>query len=115
MRLSNVLLANIRPWEAKLPTAGFLEVMALACLGRREEALSLLHRLEGQYVQDQRMFRQWFAMAWASLEDHAQTVEWLEKSADLDEFQALNLAVNPAFAEMRDDQAFRELVGRIGL
>lgn len=47
--------------------------------------------------------------------DHAQTVKWLEKSVDQHEFQALNLAVNPAFAEMRCDRAFRELVGRIGL
>jgi TolB-like protein len=108
-------LANIRQWEAKIPTAGFLEVMALARLGRREEALTLLRRLETRYAQGHRMFRQWFALAWASLGDHARTVEWLEKSADLHELQVLNLAVNPAFAEMRNDPEFRAVVRRIGL
>ena len=89
--------------------------MALARLGRREEALRLLRQLETEYGHDSRISRQWFAMAWASLGDHAQTMNWLERSADLREFQVLNLAVNPGFAEMRNDPAFRALIKRIGL
>jgi hypothetical protein len=42
-------------------------------------------------------------------------VKWLQLSADLREFQVLNLAVNPAFAEMRNDPPFRALIRRIGL
>jgi hypothetical protein len=61
------------------------------------------------------MFRQWFALAWASLGDHAQTIKWLERSAALHEFQVLNMAVNPAFAEMRKDALFRALAAKIGL
>jgi serine/threonine protein kinase/Tfp pilus assembly protein PilF len=112
---AELALADIRPLAAKFPPSRVLEVMALAHLGRREEALRLLRQLEAEYGQDQRVFRQWFALAWASLRDHAQTVKWLEKSAELREFQVLNLAVNPAFAQMRNDPAFVALVKRIGL
>jgi hypothetical protein len=100
---------------AKLPPIRFLEAMALARVGRRDEALRLLHRLETDYGRDQSVTRQWFALAWASMGDHAQTVKWLQLSADLREFQVLNLAVNPAFAEMRNDPPFRALIRRIGL
>jgi tetratricopeptide (TPR) repeat protein len=112
---AGLALTNIRTWEAKTPTAGFLEVMALARLGRREEGLRLLRQLETKYIEDSSMFRQWFALAWASLGDHAQTIKWLERSAALHEFQVLNMAVNPAFAEMRTDPPFRALAAKIGL
>ena len=50
-----------------------------------------------------------------SLGDHSQALKWLERSADLREFQVLNLAVNPAFVELRNDPGFQALVKRIGL
>jgi serine/threonine protein kinase/Tfp pilus assembly protein PilF len=112
---AELALADVRPLEAKFPPSRVLEVMALAHLGRREEALRLLGQLETEYGQDRRVFRQWFALCWAALGDHAQTVKWLEKSAELREFQVLNLAVNPAFAQMRNDPPFVALVKRIGL
>lgn len=112
---AELALGNIRSLEAKFPRIRVYEVMALARLGRRDEALRLLRQMETEYGQDPRVFRQWFAMAWASLGDHAQTVKWLERSAGLREFQVLNLAINPAFAEMRNDPAFRALIKRIGL
>jgi tetratricopeptide (TPR) repeat protein len=112
---AELALADIRKMPAKVPPIRLQEVMALARLGRREEALRLLHQLETDYGQDQSVTRQWFALAWASLGDRVQTVKWLEKSADLREFQVLNLAVNPAFAEMRNDPPFRALIRRIGL
>jgi hypothetical protein len=46
--------------------------------------------------------------------DHTQTGKWLERPADPHEYQALNLAVNPAFAEMRNDPPFRAPIRRIG-
>jgi serine/threonine-protein kinase len=112
---AELAMADLQAVEAKLPSGRVLEAMALARLGRCDEAQRLLRQLETEYQQDPRVFRQWFALAWASLGDHAQTVKWLERSADLREFQVLNLAVNPAFAEMRNDPAFRGLIKRIGL
>jgi TolB-like protein len=112
---AELALAQIHKLEAKVPPLRFQEAIALARLGRREEALRLLHQLETEFGQDQRVSRQGFALAWAALGDHAQTVKWLERSADLREFQVLNLAVNPAFATMRNDPPFRALIRRIGL
>ena len=112
---AELALSDIRPLEAKFPPGRIQEVMALARLGRREEALRLLRQLETEYGHDSRISRQWFAMAWAALGDPAQTMTWLERSAHLREFQVLNLAVNPGFAEMRNVPAFRALIKRIGL
>ena len=42
-------------------------------------------------------------------------VKWLERSADAREWQALNLAVHPAFASMRKTPEFRALEKRMGL
>jgi len=112
---AELALADIRKMPAKVPPIRFQEVMALAHLGRRDEALRLLHQLETDFGRDESVSRQAFALAWASLGDHAQTVKWLERSADLREFQVLNLAVNPALAEMRSDPSFQALIRRIGL
>jgi hypothetical protein len=55
------------------------------------------------------MFRQWFAPGGHRLEITCR------QSAELHEFQVLNMAVNPAFAAMRNDPPFRALALRIGL
>ena len=110
-----VALANLRPIETRFPPMRLFEVMALGRLGHHEEGVRLIHQLETEYEGDPQVYRQWFAVAWASLGDHVQTLKWLERSADLRESQVLNLAVNPAFAEMRADAGFRALVKRIGL
>jgi hypothetical protein len=89
--------------------------MALGRSGRLEEGLRLIHQLETEYEGNAQVSSRWFALAWASLGEHAETLKWLEKSADLHEFQVLNLAVNPAFAEMRNEPGFRTLIKRIGL
>lgn len=111
----DVALANLRPLEARFPPMRLFEVMALGRLGHQEEGIRLLHQLETEYEGEPQVYRQWFALAWASLGDHGQALKWLERSADLRESQVLNLAVNPAFAEMRNDAGFRTLVKRIGL
>jgi len=112
---AKLALAQVEPLASKRPMYRILDVMALAHLGRREEATGLLLRLESDDEPSPGMFRQWLALGWAALGDHEQTVKWLAKSADLPEFQALNLAVNPSFAAMRTDPAFQALVHRIGL
>jgi hypothetical protein len=47
--------------------------------------------------------------------DEANTLKWLERSADAHEWQALNMAVHPVFAPMRKAPAFRALLHRMGL
>jgi hypothetical protein len=59
--------------------------MALARLGRRPKGLRLLRQLETKYIEESGMFRQWFALAWASLGDRPQTLKRLERSATLHE------------------------------
>ena len=108
-------LANSRRLEAVYPAARLFEVMALGRSGRREEGLHRIQQLETEYEGDPKVYRFWFALAWASLGDHAHTLKSLERSADLREFGVLTLAVIPNFAEMRNDPGFRALVKRIGL
>ncbi len=110
-----VALANLRPIETRFPPMRLFEVMALGRLGHHEEGVRLIHQLETEYEGDPQVYRQWFALAWSSLGDHVQTLKWLERSADMRESQVLNLAVNPAFAEMRTDPDFRALVKRVSV
>jgi hypothetical protein len=58
---------------------------------------------------------QWFALVYAAMGDEPNTVKWLGRSADRREFQALNLAVNPVFAAMRNSPGFVALKKRMGL
>ncbi len=108
-------LANLHRLEAVYPAARLFEVMALGRSGRRDEGLHRIQQLEAEYEGDPNVYRFWFALAWASLGDHAHTLKSLERSADLREFGVLTLAVIPNLAEMRNDPAFRALVKRIGL
>jgi len=108
-------LANLHRLEAVYPAARLFEVMALGRSGRREEGLRKIQQLETDYEGDSNVYRFWFALAWASLGDHAHTLKSLERSADLREFGVLTAAVIPNFAEMRNDPGFRALVKRIGL
>jgi len=55
------------------------------------------------------------ALVYANLGDEANTVKWLEQSADKHEGLVLNLAVNPVFAGMRNSPGFQALKKRIGL
>jgi TolB-like protein/tetratricopeptide (TPR) repeat protein len=110
-----VALANLRHLEARHPGLRLNEVIALGRCGRREEGLKLLRQLETEYGGEPVVSRQGFAIAWASMGDYVQALKWLEMAADLHEYQILNLAVNPAFADMRNDPRFRALEKRIGL
>ncbi len=108
-------LANLHRLEAVYPAARMFEVMALGRSGRREEGLHRIQLLETEYEGNRNVYRFWFALAWASLGDHAHTLKSLERSADLHELGVLTLAVIPNFVEMRNDPGFRALVKRIGL
>jgi hypothetical protein len=91
-----------------------LEAMALGRAGQREEALRLLRPFEEKYP-NSGVALEWFALAYAYMGDQANTVKWLTRSADRHEWQALNLAVHPAYAGMRNLPAFRALEQRMGL
>jgi serine/threonine-protein kinase len=108
-------LANAQPLVTQHPLWGIIEVQALAKLGRRDEGRKLLLDLETRYAQSPNLFRQWLGLAWESLDDHERALKWLEQSANLHEFQILNVAVNPQFAELRNNPQFRALVRRMGL
>src|ERR1022692_1205421 len=107
-------LANLQALEPQFPGAPLMEAMALARAGRREEALRLIRPLEEKRP-DESDAMQWFALIYAFLGDEANTVKWLERSADRREFQVLNLAVHPAYAALQNSPGFRALKKRMGL
>ncbi|HEY3936499.1 MAG TPA: hypothetical protein VGL97_03675 [Bryobacteraceae bacterium] len=100
--------------EQRFPQAPLFEAMARARAGQREEALKLIRPFEEKY-QSSGASLQWFALVYALLGDEPNTVKWLERSADLREWQVLNIAVNPAYAPMRNSPGFRALEKRMGL
>jgi predicted Zn-dependent protease len=107
-------LPILQELEARFPPIRLFEAMAYAKAGQREKALELMRPYEVKYP-NPGVTLQWFALAYASMNDEPNTVKWLERSADLHEFQALNLAVNPTFASMRNSPKFRALEKRMGL
>jgi hypothetical protein len=88
--------------------------MAYAKAGQREEAMRLIRPFEAKYP-NPGVAIQWFALVYGAMGDEPNTVKWLERSADRHEWQALNLAVNPVFAPMRNSPGFRALEKRMGL
>jgi hypothetical protein len=47
--------------------------------------------------------------------DEPNTLKWLDRSADRHEWSALNIAINPIYAPMRNSPGFQALIKRIGL
>ena len=107
-------LPILRQLKQRFPQAQVFEAMACARAGRREEALRLIRPFEEKYP-DPGVAMQWFALVYAFMGDEPNTVKWLERSADRHEFQALNLAVHPVYAPMRNSAGFRALKRRMGL
>ena len=82
--------------------------------GQRERAVALLAPYEARYP-DLSIPVQWFALTYAFMGDEANSVKWLERSADRHEWVALNLRVHPAYAFMRNSPRFQALEKRIGV
>ncbi|HEY3739478.1 MAG TPA: hypothetical protein VGL53_06525 [Bryobacteraceae bacterium] len=97
-----------------VPGASIYEAMALAKTGHREQALELIRPYEDKYP-EAGIPVQWLALVYASMGDQANTLKWLERSAERHEWQALNLGVHPAYAFMRNSPGFRALEKRMGL
>jgi TolB-like protein len=100
--------------KQRFPQTQVFEAMACARAGRREEALRLIAPFEEKYPEPG-VAMQWIALVYAFMGDEPNTVKWLERSADRHEFQALNLAVHPVYAPMRNSAGFRALKRRMGL
>jgi TolB-like protein len=110
----DLALADLETLKQYVPFATFREAMARALAGQREEALRLIRPYEEKYP-NTGVSTQWFAGVYASMGDEPNTVKWLERLADQHEWAVLNIAVNPAFAAMRNSPRFRALKKRIGL
>jgi adenylate cyclase len=100
--------------EPRFPAAKVCEAMALAKAGKRDEALRLIRPFEDKYPHPG-IAMEWLAMVYSFMGDAPNTVKWLQRSADLHETQALFLAVDPAFAPVRNSPGFRALEKRLGL
>lgn len=111
---TELALPIIRQLKDRIPHAEIFEAMAYAKAGQREEALRMIRPLEEKYP-NPGVSMQWFALVYAFLGDESNTVKWLERSADRREWQALNLAVHPVYARMRNSPGFRALEKRMGL
>jgi tetratricopeptide (TPR) repeat protein len=98
----------------RFPQARVWEAMAHARAGRREEALDLIRPFEEQYPHPG-VALEWFARVYSLLGDEPNTVKWLARSADMREFQAFSLGVDPIYAPMRNSPGFRALKARMGL
>jgi len=107
-------LPIVQRLKTQFPRVDSIEASALAKEGRRQEALQLLRPLEEKYPATG-IPMQWVALVYASMDDEPNTVKWLERSADRHEPQALNLAVHPAYAALRNSPAFLSLKKRMGL
>jgi serine/threonine-protein kinase len=107
-------LPIFRQLRDRIPQAGVFEAMAYARAGQKEEALRLIRPLEEKYP-NPGVSMQWLALVYAFLNDEPNTVKWLQRSADRREWQALNLAIHPVYARMRNSPGFRALEKRMGL
>ncbi len=113
-RHPELALPVFRQLKPRFPQAQFFEAMAFARAGQRGEALRLIRPFEEKYP-DPNVSMQWFALVYAFIGDEPNTVKWLERSVDRHEWQALSIAVHPAYAAMRNSPGFRALKKRIGL
>jgi serine/threonine-protein kinase len=107
-------LPGILELEKRYPPAQFHEAMALARMGRRDEARKLLHELE-RHAQDPGTVMHSFALIHAMLGEDETAIDWLERSAAAHEFQALNIAIHPVFARLQSNPRLVALKKRMGL
>jgi hypothetical protein len=107
-------LEDLRKLEPRYPQGRMYEAMTLAIAGRREEAMQVEHPFE-ENIETAGIPMQWFALFYGFLNDRANAVKWLHKSADGHESQVLNMGVNPAFTSMRTAPDFVALERWIGL
>lgn len=110
----SLALADLESMRKNIPFAPFREAMARARAGQKDQALELIRPFEDKYPSPG-VSMQGFAMVYAFLGDEVSTVKWLERSADRREWAALNIAIHPVYAPMRNSSRLRALEQRMGL
>ena len=87
---------------------------AYAIAGKKEEALAVLHKLNGiserQYVSPYEV-----AIIYAGLEEKELVFTWLERAYEDRSSWLTFLKVEPSFASIQSDARFIDLVKRVGL
>jgi class 3 adenylate cyclase/TolB-like protein/Flp pilus assembly protein TadD len=93
---------------------------ALARSGRRQEAEQAAQELEALYRETSHGTERYtsplhLAMVYAALDDKRQALEWLRRGFDEHAPQMYFLKVEPAFANLRTEEGFRELLRNMNL
>ena len=96
------------------PSVRVLEASLLSAQGRHNEALRIIDPYQENYLSGDVPMAS-FALVYAGAGDVANTIKWLERSADRHEWQALSVAVNPAYEKMQKESAFLRLKSRMHL
>lgn len=106
--------------KAKESSGGSSQPLAMlaylfAIMGRRTEALGLLHELEE--ISAQRYVPPYnFALTYFGLQDDIRVFEWLERAYQLrDVLLAAFINNEPWWDELRDDKRFQSILERMGL
>ena len=87
---------------------------AYAVSGKRSEAQQVLNDL--QQLQSQRYVSPYTVAAiYAGLNDQEQAFKWLDKAVDERDIWLMNLKVDPAFARLRQNRRFIDLLAKIRL
>jgi tetratricopeptide (TPR) repeat protein len=92
---------------------GFL-ASAEALVGHRDEALGIIRSIEESNY-DGRIQNFSFAAMYASVDDEANTVKYLEQAVNLHELPAIYIHVHPDFAKWQNTPEFHRLKKRMGL
>jgi len=106
-RRAQALEKSVRSYDAMI-------VRALAALGQRDEAEAILSRLEDESRQ-QYIRSEILAMGYAAVGDFDQAFAALERAFHARSAGLIYLHVDPAYAPLRLDPRFADLVTRIGL
>ncbi len=110
-------IALYEDWITRLPDRPGLVALlahALAALSRREEALGALSQLE-ELGRRKPVPPDYLALAYTGLAEIDRAFEWLEKALDERCWRLAFLKVDPAFAPLRSDPRYDELLTKIGL
>ncbi|MEO6131532.1 MAG: adenylate/guanylate cyclase domain-containing protein [Saprospiraceae bacterium] len=107
----NQLWAEIMNNDAKSNVA-LAQIYATA--GRKEDALTLIHKIEESFPLTGNDYRG-MALIYAALRDNDKAFEWLEKSWSLHEESLCSIKVDPKMDPIRSDPRFNDFVKKIGL
>jgi len=110
----DLALADFQKLEGQVPQAKAYEAQALACEGRREEALRLMRPFEEHY-RTSGVPLVGLAALYAFLGDEDNTVKWQHRSANDHEWIVLTIGVAPIYSRVRNGPKFQALLKRIGL